>query len=332
MTLKAESMRMRRTLIKAAALIAGGIYPKLAGAAGYPERPIRLVVPGGAGGSTDAVARIIQSAAQQRLGKPLVIENIVGAGGVVGTLEVVRSPPDGYTLLLASMGTHVLVPLLVPTAGFDTLRDLAPVTKLVSVPGIILATPDLPVQTLSELIAFARAAPQPLAYGTPGVGTSAHLIAELLCARAGIKLLQIPYKSSPQSYVDLMAGRIPLVFTLVTGVQGLVASGQMKPIAVTGARRISVLPQVPTVQESGIPDFDVVSWYGLMAPAGTPGATIERLRQSMKDVLRIDEVRNRLADLGAETAGNSPAEFAAELREEFQKWSELIRVAKIKVS
>jgi tripartite-type tricarboxylate transporter receptor subunit TctC len=169
-------------------------------------------------------------------------------------------------------------------------------------------------------------------YGTPGVGTSAHLIAELLCTRAGIKLLQIPYKSSPQSYVDLMAGRIPLVFTLVTGVQGLVASGQMKPIAVTGARRISALPQVPTVQESGIPDFDVVSWYGLMAPAGTPGATTERLHQSMKEVLRIDEVRNRLADLGAETAGNSPAEFAAELRAEFQKWSELIRTAKIKVN
>ena len=331
MKLTPESKHLRRTAIKAAALLAGGIFPVL-GRAAYPERPIRLVVPGGAGASTDAVARIIQSAAQQALGQPLVVENIVGAGGVVGTLEVVRSAPDGYTLLLASMGTHVLVPLLVPTAGFDTLRDLAPVTKLVSVPGIILATPSLPVQNLSELIALARTAPQPLAYGTPGVGTSAHLIAELLCTRVGIKLLQIPYKSSPQSYVDLMAGRIPLVFTLVTGVQGLVASGKMKPIAVTGARRISALPQVPTVQESGIPDFDVVSWYGLMAPAGTPGAAIERLHQSMKRVLRNDEVRNRLTDLGAETTGNSPAEFASELRAEFQKWSELIREAKIKLS
>jgi tripartite-type tricarboxylate transporter receptor subunit TctC len=332
MKLMAESMRARRTLIKAAVLLAGGICPALARAAPYPERPIRLVVPGGAGASTDAVARIIQPAGQQALGQPLVVENIVGAGGIVGTLEVVRSQPDGYTVLLASMGTHVLVPLLVTTAGFDTLRDLAPVTKLVNVPGIILATPGLPVQNLSELIALARTSPQPLAYGTPGVGTSAHLIAELLSARAGIKLLQIPYKSSSQSYVDLMAGRIPLVFTLVTGVQGLVASGQMKPIAVTGARRISALPQVPTVQESGIPDFDVVSWYGLMAPAGAPAEAIERLHQSMKQVLRIDEVRNRLANLGAETVGNPPAEFASELRAELQKWGELIRAAKIKVS
>ena len=327
----ADSLRARRSILKAAAVLAAGIYPARPRAQ-YPGRPIRLIVPGGAGASTDAVARIVQNPGQLALGQPLVVENIVGAGGVVGTMEVVRSPPDGYALLLASMGTHVLVPLLVPSAGFDTLRDLAPITKLVNVPGIILAAPDLPVRNLSELIALARTSPQPLAYGTPGVGTSAHLMAELLCTRVGIKLLQIPYKSSPQSYVDLMAGRIPLVFTLVTGVQGLVASGKMKPIAVTGARRIGALPQVPTVQESGVPDFDVVSWYGLMAPAGTPPAIVDRVYGAMKQVLRSDEVRNRLADLGAETAGNSPAEFAGDLRAEFQKWGELIQAAKIKVS
>jgi len=245
---------------------------------------------------------------------------------------VVRSLPDGYTLLVASMGTHVLVPLLVADAGFDTLRDLAPITKLVDVPGIILATPGLPVQNLSELIALARASPEPLAYGTPGVGTSAHLIAELLCARAGIKLLHIPYKTSPQSYADLMAGRIPLAFTLVTGVQGLVASGKMKPIAVTGAHRIRALPQVPTVQESGVPDFDVVSWYGVMAPAGTPTAVLDRVHQAMKTAVLSDEVRNRMAELGAEVAGSTPVEFAAELRAEFRTWAEVIRTAKIKVS
>ena len=326
-----ESICGRRTILKAAVLLGTGLCPALARAQ-YPERPVRLVVPGGAGSSTDTVARIIQNPAELALGRPLVIENIVGAGGIVGTMDVVRSPADGYALLLASMGTHVLVPLLVSSAGFDPLRDLAPITKLVNVPGIILATPDLPVRTLSDLIALARTSPQPLAYGTPGVGTSAHLIAELLCARVGIKLLQIPYKTSPQSYVDLMAGRIPLVFTLVTGVQGLVASGKMKPIAVTGARRVSALPQVPTVQESGVPDFDIVSWYGLMAPTGTPAAIVDRANSAMQPVLGSDDVRKRFAELGAETAGNSPAEFAAELRGELRKWAEVIQTAKIKVS
>ncbi len=321
----------RRTVLRAASLLGAAFYPMLAKAQ-YPARAIQLVVPSGAGASTDVVARIIQFPVQQELGQPLVIDNRAGAGGVIGTREVVRSPPDGYTLLVASMGTQVLVPLLVADAGFDTLRDLAPITKLIDVPGIILAMPGLPVQNLSELIALARASPEPLAYGTPGVGTSAHLIAELLCARTGIKLLHIPYKTSPQSYADLMAGRIPLVFTLVTGVQGLVASGKMKPIAVTGARRISALPQVPTVQESGVPDFDVVSWYGLMAPTGTPTAVLDRVHQAMKTALLSDEVRNRMEGLGAEVAGSTPAEFAAELRAEFSMWAGVIRTAKIKVS
>ncbi len=328
----AESMRARRrAVLKAATLLAATAYPALVRAQ-YPVRPIQMIVPGGAGASTDAVARIIQEPGQQTLGQPLLVDNRVGAGGIVGTMDVVRAQPDGYTLLVASMGTHVLVPLLVANAGFDTLRDLAPITKLVNVPGIILATPSLPVQNLAELITLARTSAEPLAYGTPGVGTSAHLMAELLCTRARIKLLQIPYKSSPQSYVDLMAGRIPLVFTLVTGVQGLVASGKMKAIAVTGARRNSAFPQVPTVQEGGIPDFDVVSWYGLMAPVETPTAVLERVHQAMKKALRIDEVRNRLAELGAEIVGNSPAEFAQELRAEVPKWAEVIRTAKIKVS
>ncbi len=327
----AESMRaQRRAVLKAATLLAAALYPALVRAQ-YPARPIQLIVPGGAGASTDAVARIIQEPGQQALGQPLVVDNRVGAGGIVGTMDVVRAQPDGYTLLVASMGTHVLVPLLVANAGFDTLRDLEPITKLVNVPGIILATPNFPARNLSELIDLARTSAEPLAYGTPGVGTSAHLIAELLCTRAGIKLLQIPYKSSPQSYVDLMAGRIPLVFTLVTGVQGLVASGKMKPIAVTGARRSSALPQVPTVQESGIPDFDVVSWYGLMAPAGTPAVVRERVYQAMKKAPRIDEVSARLAEPGAEAVGGI-VEFAAELRAEFRTWPELIRTAGIRVS
>lgn len=328
----AESICVRRrTVLRTASLLGAAVYPMLARAQ-YPARPIQLIVPAGAGSSTDTVARITQYPAQRALGQPLVIDNRAGAGGVVGTREAVRSPPDGYTLLVASMGTQVLVPLLVADAGFDTLRDLAPITKLVDVPGIILATPGLPVHNLAELIALARASPEPLAYGTAGTGSSGHLIAELLRARTGIELLHIPYKSSSQSYTDLMAGRIPLAFTLVTGVQGLVASGKVTPIAVTGAHRISTLPQVPTVQESGIPDFDVVSWYGLMAPTGTPAAVLERVHQAMKTTLRLDEVRNRLAELGAEVVGSTPVEFAAELRAEFRTWAEVIRTAKIKVS
>ncbi|HEY7787115.1 MAG TPA: tripartite tricarboxylate transporter substrate binding protein [Casimicrobiaceae bacterium] len=321
------SIRRRRAL-KLLAALAAARYPVVA-LARYPDRAVRLIVPGGAGASTDAVARIVQLHAQEALGQSLIVDNRAGAGGVVGTLEAVRSPPDGYTLLVASLGTHVLRQLLVSDTGFDTLRDLSPITKLVDVPGIILAAPDLPVRNLGELIALARASSRPLAYGTPGIGTSAHLIAELLCARTGIKLLQVPYSNSPRSYADLTAGRIPLAFSLVTGVQGQVMSGRMKAIAVTSARRVRSLPQVPTVEESGIRDFDVTSWYGVMAPAGTPAPVLERAHKAFARTLHLADVEDRLANIGASAVGNTPAAFKAQIEADFKRWAAVIRDANI---
>ena len=328
----AETMnRQRRLAVQAAAVIVAAGFPR-PGRALFPARPVELIVPGGAGGSTDAVARVIQVPVGEALGQPVIINNSAGAGGIVGTFDAIRSAPDGYTMLLASLGTHVLLPLLKPTVGFDILRDLAPVTRLVNVPAIILAMPGFPARNLTELIDLARASPQPLAYGTPGVGTTGHVIAELLCQRTGIKLLHIPYRTSSQSYVDLVGGRIPLLFTLITGVQPHVASGKMKAIAVTTARRVSALPNVPTIEESGIRDFDIASWYGPMVPAGTPAPQVDRLQRAIGEALRVDEVRTRYIDIGAEVVGDTPAQFAAQLRADFKRWREVIRTANIVVN
>ena len=290
---------------------------------------MRLIVPGGAGGSSDAVARLPQRAAQQALGQPIVVENRTGAGGAVGTMDVLRSAPDGYTILMTSLGTHVLRPLIVKE-GFDTLRDLAPITRLVDVPGVILAAPELPVGNLRELVAYAKAAPQPLAYGTPGIGTTPHLIAEFLAARTGIRLLHIPYAASSASYTDLMAGRLPLAFSLVTGVQGHIMGGRMKAIAVTSRQRLAALPNVPTVEESGLSDFDVTSWYGTMAPAGTPLAIREQLHAAFAAALRDPEVVERLAGIGAEVVAKGPTQFAEDLRADFRRWTPVIRDAHLK--
>ena len=319
--------RRRRRLLALATALATLPFAARASAP-YPARPIRLIVPGGAGGATDAVARIPQPEAQRMLRVPIVVDNHAGAGGTIGTIETIRSAPDGYTVLVASLGTHVLRPLVMQER-FDTLRDLAPITRLVDVPGIILAAPDLPVTTLRDVIDLAKSSPDPLAYGTPGVGTSAHLIAELLCARTGVRLLHVPYSSSPPSYKDLMAGRLALAFSLVTGVQGHVMAGRMKAIAVTSRHRLASLPDVPTVEESGIANFDVTSWYGLMAPAGTPLSVRETVYRAFASALREADVADRLASIGAQVVANSPDEFEQDLRDDFRRWADTVRRANI---
>ena len=315
----------RRAFLATAAALAAS--PRAARAsADYPVRFVRLIVPGGAGGATDAVARIPQPEAQRALGQPLVLENRTGAAGAIGTVEAVRSAPDGYTLLVASLGTHVLRPLMI-RERYDTLRDLSPITRLVDVPAVILASPGLPVAKLEDVIALARSAPQPLAYGTPGVGSTAHLTAELLSNRTGIRLLHVPYSSSAASYKDLMAGRLALAFSLATGVQGHIAAGQMKAIAVTSGRRLASLPDVPTVEESGIADFDVTSWYGLMAPSGTSLEVRSIVQHAFALALRNEDVAKALTGIGAHIVADTPAEFEQDLRKDFRRWSAVIDAA-----
>ena len=320
----------RRQLLRLLGLLASGAYAARAWSE-YPTRQLVLVVPGGAGGVTDVLARLLQAAAQEALGQPLVIENRIGAGGITASREVARATPDGYTLLVGSLGTDVIAPLVKPSFDLDIVRDLTPVSKLVNDTGIILGAPNLPVDDLAGLIAFARSAPQPVQFGTPGVGTAGHLIAELLAQRTGIKLQQIPYKTTSQAYVDLMAGRVPLVFSFVAGARTQIAAGRMKALAVTTARRSSVLPDVPTVQESGVPDFDIATWYGVLAPRGTPPEIVDRAYRAFASALGTAEVRARLAGLGAEAVGNTPDEFAAQIRTDVERWSAVVRAAHIRV-
>jgi tripartite-type tricarboxylate transporter receptor subunit TctC len=324
--------RRRRRLLRGAALLMTGAWVE-SGRAEYPTRPVLWIVPGGAGGAADTFARMLQAPAQEALGAPLVIDNRVGAGGIVGSREVVRAAPDGYTLLIGSLGTNVIAPLVTPSYNIDIVRDFTPVTKLVNDAGIILGAPGLPVDDLAGLLALAlaRSAPAPLQFGTPGVGTSGHLIAELLALRTGVKLQQVPYKTTAQAYVDLMADRLQLVFAFVAGVQGYVRSGRMKALAVTTAKRVSALPQVPTVEEGGVPDFDIATWYGVLAPSLTPAPIVARIHQAMTYALRTPEVLLRLADAGAEPVGNAPAEFAAQIRADVERWAAVVKAAGIRV-
>ena len=320
----------RRQLLRILGLLASAGYA-VEGRSQYPARPVLLVVPAGVGAVHDGFARLVQTAAQEALGQPLVIENRVGTGGVMGSIDVAHAAPDGYTLLVGSLGANVIAPLVKPSYDLDILRDFVPVSKLVNDTGIILGAPNLPVDDLAGLIALARRAPQPLQFGTPGVGTTGHLMAELLAQRTGIKLQQIPYRTTSQAYVDLMAGRLPLVFSFVAGVLGQVAAGRMKALAVTTARRSRVLPDVPTVQESGVPDFDIATWYGVLAPRKTPPEIVERVYRAFASALRTADVRARLAELGAEAVGNTPAEFAVQIRADVERWSAVVRAAHIVV-
>jgi tripartite-type tricarboxylate transporter receptor subunit TctC len=326
--MSSEAGSRRRFLAQAAALVAIGGGPWPASAA-FPSRPVQLVVPGGAGGSGDAVARMIQAGAQAS-GLPLIVENRAGGGGVNGTQEVRQAQPDGHTLLLASLGSNVLLPLVSPHLKLDTLHDFVPVTKLVAVPGIVLASPDFPAASFADVVRLAREARDPLAYGTPGVGTTSHLIAELLAQEQRFQLLHIPSKTSAQSILDLMANRIPLAVNLVSGVQPHVASGKIKAIAVTSAARSTALPEVPTLQESGVAGFDVLSWYGVFAPARTPADVVSQLQAAFAAAVRVPQTRKRLAEIGADNIASTPAAFAGELNRDFERWSAVVAKAKIR--
>jgi tripartite-type tricarboxylate transporter receptor subunit TctC len=319
--------RQRRRMLRTAALVGAAGFPTLARAL-FPSRPVELIVPGGAGGATDTIARAIQVPWGEVLGQAVIVDNRAGAGGIVGTLDAIRSAPDGYTTLLASLGTHVLVPLLMPKVGFDTLHDLAPVTRLANVRR---SSGDARLLRAPHRIDRARARFARAACMARQVDGTGHVIAELLCQRTGTAL-HIPYKSSSQSYTDLIAGRVPLLFTLVTGVQPQVASGKLKGIAVTTARRVSALPNVPTIQESGIRDFDIAGWLGLMVPAGTPTPVVNHLQRALGEALRVGEVRTRFNDIGAEVIGDTPGQFAAQLHVDFKRWREVIRTANIVVN
>ena len=295
----------------------------------YPVKSIRLIVPFAAGGLLDNGVRVIAERASQRLGQQLVIENRPGATGFIGTEYVAKSAPDGYTIVGGFDGTLTISPHIAPKIPFDTLRDFQPITKLADATLILVAHPSVKANTLGELIAQKDKVGS-LSYGTSGTGSPNHVAGEMLKQITGLDLVHIPYKGGGQAIGDVVGGQIPLVYTAIATAQQFVKAGKLKALGMSSARRSPLFPDVPTFVEAGLPGFVVDSWIGLLAPAKTPRAIVDRLQKEMLAVLGTPEVRERYAALGLQPVGSTPDEFAAQLKAELERWGPVVKKAGIK--
>lgn len=301
----------------------------LAHAQDYPTRPVRVVVPFAAGGPNDIIARLVGQKLAEALGQQVVVDNRPGAGGNIGTDSVAKAPPDGYTLLSAGPGSLIMNPLM-GKVPYDTARDFAPVSLMASAPNVLVVHPSVPAGTVRELIALARAQPGRLNYASGGTGSSAHLAPALFAAMAGIDLTHVPYKGTGPGLNDLLGGQVQLAIFGIPPLLPHIKSGKLRALAVTGKRRSSELPDVPTVDEAGVPGYEVSPWYGLLAPAGTPPAIVARLASEVTRIVRAAEMRGKLAAQGAEPAGGTPEETAAIIRADTVLWTRVIRAAGIR--
>ncbi len=296
----------------------------------YPSKPIRLIVPNAPGSASDIRGRWIAERLTRELGQPIVVDNRAGAGGTVGTDAAAKSAPDGYTLVLVSQGTVVLVSYMYPGLTYDPIADLAPVTRLSVNPLLLAVNQSVPVNSVAELLRLAQEKPGELNYGSPGSGTPPHLAGELFKSMANIAVTHIPYKGGGAALMDLVAGRLTYTFDNLSVQLPQVRAGKIKALAVTGARRLASLPDVPTLAESGLAGYDYLAWMGISAPAKTPKEIVGRLGREITKILATSEAREWLAAQGAEPGGESPAEFAAYISAEHAKWGPIIRKAGIK--
>jgi tripartite-type tricarboxylate transporter receptor subunit TctC len=303
----------------------------IAGAQEYPAKPVRLIVPFAPGGLADTSARAVAEKLGTRLGQSVVVENRAGASGNIGMQFVAQAAPDGYTLVLGFDGTVVINPHIFTKPGFDSLADFAPVTKLGDATLLLVGHPSVPAKNIRELIDLEKSKPGALSYGTSGTGGTPHMVGELLNQRMGTKFVHVPYKGGGQAVIDVVGGQIPLVFTAVASAQQHVKSGKLVGIGVTSARRSPSLPEVPTFAESGLTDFVVDSWVGILAPAKTPKPIVERLQREIAEVLRDPEVRSRYATLGIEPVGNTPEQFAVQIRADLARWEKVVKQANIRI-
>ena len=295
----------------------------------YPTRPIRLVVPSAPGGGTDITARIIAPKLGEYLGQQVVVENRSGAGTMIGGEVVARSAPDGYTLLMG-ISTLAINPAMYQKVAYDALKDFAPISQVVSVPNILVAHPSLPVKSVKELIAFAKARPGQINFASAGVGTNPHLSMELFLSMTGLKMVHVPYKGSGQGVIDLVAGHVSLMTpSSLTGLP-YGKDGRLRGLGVTSPKRAIRAPDVPTIAEAGVPGYEAVQWFGVLAPAGTPREIISRVHGEIVRLLQVADVKERLLNDGAETVGSSQEEFAAFIRAETVKWAKVVKDAGIK--
>ena len=304
----------------------------IAGAQGYPARPIRLIIPFPPGGATDTMMRPIADKMGERLGQPLVLENRGGAGGTIGTDAGAKARPDGYTLLVGIISPlAVNVELFGGKLPYDPLRDFAPISMITRIPVLLTVHPSMPARSMKEVIALAKRSPGRLTYGSAGVGTTNNLTGELVNLEAGIRITHVPFKGAGPAVIALIGGETDMLYAGPPGSLPHVRSGRLRAIAVTGAKRMATLPEVPTMMESGLPGVQVSGWYSLVAPAGTPREIIERLRTALIEAMAAPNVIAALADQGAVLESSTPAELRDFIEAEIGKWSRVIRAAGISV-
>jgi tripartite-type tricarboxylate transporter receptor subunit TctC len=296
-----------------------------AAAQDYPTRPITLVVPFPPGGSTTIVARSVADKLSEALGQQIVVDNRGGAGGTVATRAVAHATPDGYTILLGYTGTLAIGPTLYPNCGYDPRKDFAPIGLIGHAPTSLVVHPSFNVHSVKELVAYAKANPGKVNYGSAGVGTVSHVSGVYFANAAGIELTHIPYKGTGPALTDLLGGHIPMAFAPIPATHANIAEGKLRGLAVTSAKRSSLLPDVPTIAESGIPGFEASLFYGLVAPAGTPRPIIEKLNKALRDALATDDVHKRLATDGTEPLASTPEEYAAHIDRDEIKWSKVVK-------
>jgi tripartite-type tricarboxylate transporter receptor subunit TctC len=295
----------------------------------WPTKPIKIIVPFAPGGGGDAVVRVLTEKLGERLGQSVVIENRPGASGYIGAQAVASAAPDGYTILMGFDGSLVVAPNMIK-APFDTVNDFVPITKLNDATLILAAHSSVPVKTLKELVEYSKQQ-NGLGFGSSGAGTTTHLAGELLALRSGANLRHVPYKGGGQAVTDVAGGQIPLIYTVIPTIAGFLKDGKLKAIAVSSAKRSPVLPDVPTMAESGLPGFEVSSWYGLLAPAKTPKHIVDRLQREVAAVLAMPEIRERYLKGGFEPSGNKPEEFAQQIKTDLARWGKVVKDQNLRI-
>jgi len=296
----------------------------------YPTRPVRIVVPFSPGGAVDGPTRLIADGLSRRLGQGVVVENKPGADATIGADIVAKAPPDGYTLLLASQ-TNAISATLYSNLSYDPVEDFAPISLIGREPGVVVVHPSLPVRSLQELISYVKAHPGEVDYASSGNGSGQHLFAALLCSMTGMKMNHVPYRGSGQATTDLLAGQVKMAIPGTAGMVAHIKAGKLRALAVTGAKRSPLLPDVPTVAEAGVPGYEAYVWMGLLAPKGTPTAIIERLNRELGAILATEEVKRYMDGAGLEIVGSTPAQFGAFYRAEKALWAKVIRETGAKI-
>jgi tripartite-type tricarboxylate transporter receptor subunit TctC len=323
-----------RTMQRVTVWIAGialATLAALAHAQAWPSKPIKWVVPFAPGGTTDILARTVGEKLALALGQPVIIENKPGAGGGVGAEFTAKAAPDGYTIMGGTISTHAINASLYKNLPYDPVKDFVAITLIARVPNMLVINPDVPAKDVKELIALLKANPAKYSFASSGNGTSQHLSGELFKSMSGTDMQHIPYKGSPPALQDVMGGQVTMTFDNITTAWTLAKAGKLRALAVTTAKRSSIAPEVPTLAESGLPGFEVGSWQGVFAPAGTPPDIVKRLNAEVVKILNLPEVREKLGGLGAEIVANSPEEFSALVKSEVVKWADVVKKSGAKV-